>query len=110
MMSTIPSSRASINNFFSGFVPVISANRLTNGILWALQRTNTLQSGTGTEVLHAYDATNLANELYNSNQAGTRDIIGMVGRNFESITVANGKVYVPTGLPGLTVFGLLTPP
>jgi hypothetical protein len=84
---------------------VVSANGQTNGILWALQHGGT---ASGNEVLHAYDATNLASELYNSDQAGTRDLPGVVGNEFISIIVANGKVYVPsTGGKQLSVFGLL---
>jgi hypothetical protein len=54
-------------------------------------------------VLHAYDASNLATELYNSNQAGTRDQFG--NNKFISPTIANGKVYVGTKT-GVAVFGL----
>jgi hypothetical protein len=55
--------------------------------------------------LHAYDATNLANELYNSNQAGARDQFGP-GNKFVTPMIANGKVYVGTS-SGVAVFGLL---
>jgi len=59
-------------------------------------------------VLHAYDANNLAKELYNSNQAANgRDHFGM-GNKFIVPTVVNGKVYVGT-TNGVGVFGLLTP-
>ena len=69
-----------------------------NGILWAVD------SGS-TAVLHAYDATNLAKELYNSNQAGARDQFG-AGNKFITPTIANGRVYVGTQ-NSVAVFGLL---
>jgi len=39
-----------------GSTPTVSANGATNGIVWTLDRTS--------NTLNAYDATNLANELY----------------------------------------------
>jgi len=85
---------------FPGATPVVSANGNTNGIVWTLERIPL-----GNAVLHAYDASNVANELYNSNQAGTRDQFGAIVK-FVVPTVANGRVYV--GAKGhLVVFGLL---
>ncbi len=104
-ISTTPTSQAALAYPYPGAVPVVSASGQTRGILWALQHGGSVS---GNEVLHAYDATNLANELYNSDQAPSgRDWPGLVGKEFESIIVANGKVYVPTGQPQLSVFGLL---
>jgi hypothetical protein len=57
-------------------------------------------------VLHAYDATNLAHELYNSNQAANgRDHFG-TGNKFITPTIADGKVFVGT-TNSVAVFGLL---
>jgi hypothetical protein len=56
-------------------------------------------------VLHAYDATNLATELYNSNQA-TNNRDHFADNKFITPMIANGKVYV--GTPnGVAIFGLL---
>jgi hypothetical protein len=83
---------------YPGTTPSISANGTSNGIVWAVQNGNT-------GILHAYAATNLANELYNSNQAGNRD--QFPDNKFITPMIANGKVYV--GTPGsVAVFGLLS--
>jgi hypothetical protein len=85
---------------YPGTTPSISANGTANGIVWAIENGNP-------GVLHAYDATNLANELYNSNQAGTRDqFADNANDKFVTPMIANGKVYV--GTPNaVVVFGLL---
>ena len=76
----------------------VSANQTSNGIVWAVANTDPA-------ILYAYDATNLANQLYNSNQAGTRDQFGP-GNKFITPMIANGKVFVGTQT-GVAVFGLL---
>ncbi|MDR5753270.1 MULTISPECIES: PQQ-binding-like beta-propeller repeat protein [unclassified Caballeronia] len=97
-LGTAPASQ-SPNSFGSpGTTPSISANGNTNGIVWAAE------NGT-IAVLHAYDATNLATELYNSNQSGSRDQFGP-GNKFITPMIANGKVYVGTSA-SVAVFGLL---
>jgi hypothetical protein len=84
---------------YPGATPSISANGTNNAIVWAVENSSTA-------VLHAYDAANLANELYNSNQAsGSRDQFG-AGNKFITPMVVNGKVYVGTA-SGVAVFGLL---
>jgi len=82
-----------------GATPSISAYQTRGAILWATQNTSPA-------VLHAYDATNLANELYNTHQAPNgRDNFGD-GNKFITPTIAHGKVYVGT-TNGVGVFGLL---
>jgi hypothetical protein len=57
-------------------------------------------------VLHAYDATDLAHEIYNSSQAANnRDQFG-AGNKFITPTIADGKVFVGTQ-NSVAVFGLL---
>ena len=74
---------------YPGTTPSVSANGLTNAILWATENSNPA-------VLHAYDANNLNTELYNSTQAAnSRDSFG-TGNKFIVPTIANGKVYVAT--------------
>jgi hypothetical protein len=72
--------------------------------VWAIERVP-YNHGIQPEILHAYDAANVSHELYNSNQAGTRDVLGP-GITFSVSTVINGKVYVGTGTE-LDVLGLL---
>ncbi len=79
----------------------VSANSNSNGILWALQSNGDSLPGT----LHAYDPSNLANEYYTSDQAGTRDQLDS-WLKFTIPLVANGRVYVVTA-GRLTAFGLL---
>ena len=98
-LSATPAS-ASTNTFgYPGATPSVSANGAFNGIVWAIQNGST-------GVLHAYDATNLAHELYNSNMAGSRDQFATTGNcKFVTPMIANGKVFVGTAT-GVAVFGL----
>jgi hypothetical protein len=104
LMTTTPTSQTSKTFGYPGTTTSISANHTSNAILWALD--NSSFKNTKGAVLHAYDATNLANELYNSNQNATRDNPGGAVK-FTVPTVANGKVYVGTQTK-LTVYGLLS--
>ncbi|MGA7638316.1 MAG: immunoglobulin domain-containing protein [Candidatus Acidiferrales bacterium] len=91
-------SQSSASYPYPGGTPSISANGTTNAIVWVVQN-----SGGG--VLRAYDATNLATELYDSNQApNSRD--HFADNKFITPMIANGKVYI--GTPNsVVVFGLL---
>jgi outer membrane protein assembly factor BamB len=97
-LGSSPSSQTNTQFEYPGATPSISANGTSSAIIWAAENTNPA-------VLHAYDAVNLANELYNSNQSGGRDQFG-TGNKFIVPTVVNGKVYVGTA-NGVGVFGLL---
>jgi hypothetical protein len=92
-----PSSKSAHSFGYPGTTPSVSSSGNTNGIVWAIENSGA--------VLHAYDATNLTNELYNSSQAPNgRDSFS--GNKFITPMVANGKVYI--GTPNsVAVFGLL---
>ena len=98
-LSTSPTSATSVAFGYPGTSPVVSANGSASGIVWAIQNSSPA-------VLHAYDATNLATELYNSNQAaGGRDVFGPFVK-MTPPTVADGKVFAAS-TTGVAVFGLL---
>jgi fibronectin type 3 domain-containing protein len=84
---------------FPGDTLSVSANGATNGIVWGVNR--------NANDLVAYDASNLANELYTSNQDSSRDALGAATK-FNPPTVANGQVYVGT-MQALVMYGLLAP-
>ena len=84
---------------YPGTSAVVSANGTANAIVWAHENNTPA-------VLHAYDATDLSKELYNSAQAaGSRDQFGN-GNKFITPVVAGGKVFVGTQ-NSVGVFGLL---
>jgi len=87
----------------------VSANGGADGILWAVESSNTRG------VLHAYDAADLTHELYQSAESGGRDDFGP-GSKYTPPTIANGKVFVgtqadiernPAQQNNLAIFGLL---
>jgi hypothetical protein len=97
-LTTTPVSQSAATYGYPGAAMTISANGTIDGILWAVERPG---------VLHAYDATDLTHELYNSNQAnGSRDVPATAAR-FNPPLVANGRVYVASQAGQLTVYGLL---
>ena len=84
---------------YPGVLPSVSANGSSNGIVWAIENT-------GTAVLHAFNASNLTQELYNSNQAASsRDHFGG-GNKYITPMIADGKVFAAT-TNSVAVFGLL---
>jgi hypothetical protein len=104
LLSTSPTSYSPETFAFPGPTPSVSANGTANGIVWAIE--TDAYGSEGPAVLHAYDATNLATELYNSTQNATRDTPGPAVK-FAAATIARGKVYVGTATE-LAVYGLLS--
>jgi len=87
-----------------GATPAISANGTSNGIVWLIE-TKTWNGADRPAVLHAYDAANVARELYNSEQNSARDRVGLTLR-FTIPTVVDGRVYVDAK-HRVDVYGLL---
>ena len=89
-----------------GAGPVVSANGTRDGIVWLIEtKVWNAYTSTKASVLHAYEASNVAHELYNSEQNAGRDRPGLALR-FNIPTVVNGHVYVGTKHE-VDVYGLL---
>jgi hypothetical protein len=80
---------------------VVSANGNTNGIVWAYEKS----ANGGQAILHAYDATNIGRELWNSNMAGARDALP-VATAFGVPVVVNGRV-IAAADSTVTIFAAL---
>jgi hypothetical protein len=98
LLSATPTSMSPTSYGYPGATPSVSANGNTNGVVWTLERA--LYT-----VLHAYDATNLNSELYNSEQLPSRDRGGLTVE-FVTPIVANGRVYMGCN-KSLVIYGLL---
>jgi uncharacterized repeat protein (TIGR03806 family) len=101
IVTTPESTSATTLGAFTGS-PVVSASGTNNGIVWATDPG--AYSSSGPAVLHAYNATNLAVELYNSSQNLSRDNPGGAVKMTAPV-VAGGKVYVGAEM-ALSVYGL----
>jgi hypothetical protein len=109
LFNTTPSSQSSATFQFPGTTPSVSSQGTSGGVVWAVDSSQygvPSSFGLGPAVLHAYDATNLGTELWNSSQAASnRDQAGQAVK-FSVPTVANGKVYLGTRSE-IEVYGLL---
>lgn len=109
LLSAQPVAMATAVYVNHGAIASLSASGTTNGIVWDVDNSSYTSTGvgSGSAVLHAYNATNVATELYNSSQAGSRDVAGPALK-FTVPTIAGGKVFVTTS-DELDIYGLLNP-
>jgi outer membrane protein assembly factor BamB len=98
LIAAQPSSQTATTFGYPGTLPVVSANGTSDAIVW------THESGVNA-VLHAYDATDLSIELYNSEQAPAGSDRFGVGNKFIAPAVIDGKVFVGSE-SAVGVFGL----
>ena len=90
-----------------GATPIVSADGTKDAILWVVSTKEWNETHMDRPaVLHAYDATDITHELYNSEQKSDRDRADMTVR-FAIPTVVDGHVFVGTR-GRLDVYGLLS--
>jgi hypothetical protein len=89
-----------------GIVVTSNASTAGSGVLWAYTTAQSPYSAAVPGTLRAYNATNITNEIYNSDQSGARDTAGSFVK-FLSPVVANGRVYLGNQSGTLQVYGLL---
>jgi hypothetical protein len=91
-----------------GAGPIVSANGAHDAIVWLIEtKVWNDYANTKASILRAYAATNVARELFNSEQNPARDRAGVTVR-FTLPTIADGRVYI--GAKGeVDVYGLLMP-
>jgi hypothetical protein len=92
-----------------GATPIVSANGTKDAILWVVSTKEWNETHTDKPaILHAYDATDITHELYNSEQNSARDGGDSTVR-FAIPTIADGRVIFGTR-GHLDVYGLLNAP
>src|SRR5215831_11977869 len=99
------------NQIYPGGILTLSANGDTpgTGVLWATVATSgNAFNQTTPGALYAFDAGNVATQLWNSNINAARDSPGDFAK-FVPPLVASGKVYVATWSNQVSVYGLLAP-
>jgi hypothetical protein len=91
--------------------PSVSANGsdVTSGIVWAVTTDSPRSAGRVPGTLRAFRASDVSQEIYNSDMNSERDALGDFTKMAPPV-VANGKVYVPTQGKTVSVYGLLAKP
>jgi hypothetical protein len=107
-----PGSHGTANQIWPGGILTLSANGSASGsgVLWATVATSpgAENSPPVTGALYAFDASNVATELWNSDMDAARDSLGNFAK-FVPPLVASGKVYVATWSKQVVVYGILAP-
>jgi len=85
----------------------VSADGTTSATAIVWQTTANFNTRQYPGTLHAYEATDLSHELWNSDMSVGRDTLGRYAK-FVAPTVVNGRVYVPTFSGQLAIYGLLS--
>jgi hypothetical protein len=89
-----PTHQSATSYNYPGATPFITSNGNADGIVWAIESTGRVRGGKGA-ILHAYDASNVEHELYNSAQAGDRDKAAQSAK-FSVPTAVDGHAFVGT--------------
>lgn len=97
-------SNPTTSSMYAGIAVSASGGTNGTGIVW--ETTGDFSSNLVPGTLHAFDASNLANELWNSDMVSNRDTLGRFAK-FVAPTVVNGRVYTPTFSNTLAIYGLL---
>lgn len=95
LLSTTASDKTAATFGYPGMTPTISANGVSNAVLWVIDASAYSDNGAGgPEILRAFNPTNLSSgELYDSNVNSSRDAAGGAIK-FQIPLVVNAKVYV----------------
>jgi IPT/TIG domain len=110
--ATTPSAHGPVGAIWPGGILTLSAHsdKPGTGVLWA----TVVASGDAENNppvpgrLYAFDAANVAHELWNSNMDPARDTLGNLAK-FVPPLVASGRVYVATWSKQVAVYGILAP-
>jgi hypothetical protein len=101
ILNTTPVAQSPSKYGFRGGNIVVSSSGNQNAIVWAYEK----NASQGRAVLHAYEATGVGRELWNSTMNAGRDNMG-TGHGFGTPVVADGRIIVPFD-KAITIYGLL---